>query len=184
MISDKTLPAFGARLRRLRRLRGWKQSQVAEFANVSQTTVSRWEVGEIEPDAWLMAKVLYWVGSSSGHDSALRRLVQSSRHPVHLIGEADHRLLSASEPRVREWRRSAGELLGSSLWRFATDEIVEAEKALIDRGWWAQADPAPVLVTTRNYDGPELRIVAGTMTWERVYLGDGTPARLCTSAGA
>jgi transcriptional regulator with XRE-family HTH domain len=180
----KPLPSFGRRLRRLRRLRGWKQSQIAELASVCQTTVSRWEAGVIAPAHDSADALLAALTSFTAVDEALRRLVESSNVPAHLIGEADHRLMAASPAREREWRRSAAELSGASLWPFATDEIVAAEAQLEALRWWEEQAPAAVTVRTGERNDKDLIIVAGTMIWERIYLADGTPARLCSSAPA
>lgn len=175
------LPGFGARLKRLRRARNLKQAYVAAIAGVCQTTVSRWEAGVIEPPRKVAAKVLHELQGTSHADTALRRLVESSRLPVHLISDADHRLLAASDARWRQWGPGAHRCAGESLWPFATDEIVAAEEALSSSGWWDQHLPDPVEVVTRAGGSPPCRIAPGRMLWERVWLSDGTPARICTS---
>ena len=175
-----SFPSFGARLRRLRRVRGWKQSHIAELARVCQATVSRWEAGSLEPDPELAALLLKTLVGKAPCDTALRRLVESSRASVHLITDADHRLLAASPARETEWQATAASLLGRSLWSCATEAIIAAEEGLEAGGWWKNAAPVPVTLET----GPGrrvLRIVAGVMIWERVWLADGVPARLCTS---
>lgn len=176
------LPDFGARLRRIRRLRGVKQAAVATLAGVCQTTVSRWEAGAITPDPATAHDVLRAMAAAPTDDRALRRLVEGSTLSTHLVTDIDHRLLAASPGRVAEWRRPAADLLGVSLWCFATTEIAAAEQSLGADGWWERSAPPSVTVWTGDRDASDLRIVAGWMTWERVYLNDGTPARLCTSA--
>lgn len=175
------LPSLGARLRRVRRARNLKQAHVAAIAGVRQSTVSRWEAGTLEPPKVLADRLLHALQPASGADSALRRLVEASRLPVHLISDADHRLLAASAARWREWGPGARRCVGESLWRFATDDIVAAEGSLSAVGWWDLHLPQPVEVVTRAGGEPPLRIGAGPMLWERVWLEDGTPARLCTS---
>lgn len=175
-----TFPSFGARLRRLRRVRGWKQSHIAELARVCQATVSRWEAGSLEPDPELATLLLETLVGKAHCDTALRRLVENSWAPVHLITDADHRLLAASPSREKEWQATAASWLGRSMWSCATDAIIAAEEGLEEDGWWENTVPTPVTLET----GPGqrmLRIVAGLMIWERVWLADGIPARLCTS---
>ena len=178
------LPHFGSRLRRLRRLRGLKQEVVAELAGVTQPTVSRWEKGELEPEAALACKLLAELSGGGGQagDGPLRRLVETSSLPVHLIDDADHRLLAASRPREHEWGRAAADLLGRSLWCYATEAIKAAEAGLDEAGWWYDVTPVPVQVRTGEADAG-LRIAPGLMLWERLYLVDGTPVRLCTTIG-
>ena len=175
------LPAFGQRLQRLRRLRGLKQQAVADLAGVCQTTVSRWEAGALVPDSAVAERVLGRLAASSdlAADSILRRLVETAPCPVHLILDLDHRLLAASPARERQWRRSAADLFGHSLWRFASPAIETAEQKLGDAGWW-QRSPQPVTVDLAAAD-TGLPIASGRMVWERLHLADGTPVRLCAS---
>ena len=176
------LPHLGPRLRRLRRLQGLKQGILAEWAGVTQATVSRWEAGELEVQPALADKLLVQLmARNNGRaDAPLRRLVETSPLPVHLIADADHRLLAASPPREREWGQAAAGLIGCSLWRYATEGIQAAETALHPLGWWQDPLPAPVEVHTGSGNAG-LEIKAGLMLWERLYLGDGTPVRLCTT---
>jgi transcriptional regulator with XRE-family HTH domain len=174
------LPGFGPRLRRLRRQRGLKQGHVAEIAGVCQTTVSRWEAGQIEPAPALAAAVLQRLTRGLPQDRALRRLVESSSQIVHLVTDIDHRLLAASPAREADWAAKAAPYLGQSLWRFATAAIVRAEQSLTDLGWWETQAPAPVRVEISDGRVDEIRIRPGLMLWERLWLADGTPARLCT----
>jgi len=171
------LPAFS------RRLRGWKQSIVAELAGVPQTTVSRWERGEIAPAEDMARNVIAALGRSCSGlaDTPLRRLIEGSLQPVHLVCDDDHRLLAASPSRLQQWRIAFAELEGRSLWPFASDEVVAAEKGLEAQGWRDDAAPAPISVELAPADRG-LRFVAGQMLWERLHLADGTAARLCLQA--
>ena len=74
---------------------------------------------------------------------------------------------------------TALELVGVSLWQFATDEIRRAEADLADSDWWSVQMPAPrIFQTSERRDA--IRISAGGIMWERLYLSDGTPVRLVT----
>ena len=174
------LPAFHLRLRRLRRSRGLKQAYVAALLGVDQSTVSRWESGALVPEPERVEHALRMLGAAPADDCALRRLVRTSSVPCHLVTDADHRLLAVSLPRQREWMRSASELMGTSLWRFATPEIAAAEARLDALQWWEQAAPAPVVLHTSEGWTDGLHILEGDMVWERVWLSSGEPARLCT----
>jgi hypothetical protein len=52
---------------------------------------------------------------------------------VHLICDLTHRLLACSSARANEFGVSECELIGVSLWRYATEEVVVQEVALADR---------------------------------------------------
>ncbi|WP_342618370.1 helix-turn-helix transcriptional regulator [Rhodoferax sp. GW822-FHT02A01] len=175
------LPSFGKRLKRLRRVKGLKQETIAALANVNQATVSRWESGAIAPPQETMQRLLRALDQIPFMDSALQRLVHTSSLPVHLITDVDHRLLAASIPRQRMWGIAENAMLQTSLWKFATTDIVAAESRLGAVGWWEQEAPEPVLVHLRSPQTEGLHIHAGTMLWERVWLANGLPARLCTS---
>ena len=174
---------YGRALSRWRRLRGVKQSHAAELFGVTQATLSRWERGYHRlPDAAArkLTKLLAAPLDSSA-DAGLRRLVESSALPVHLICDLTHRLLAASPARFAEWTADAAALRGTSLWRFATDEIQQAESRLGDLGWYDERTTELRFWTSDNHD-PMVRIVPGILVWERLTLSDGTLARLVTTA--
>jgi transcriptional regulator with XRE-family HTH domain len=173
---------FGRALRRWRRLRGVKQSHAAELFGVTQATLSRWERGyhHVPEGAALKLSHLLAAPLNSTADAGLRRLVESSTLPVHLICDLSHRLLAASRPRLAEWNVDAPTLLGTSLWRFATDEICAAESRLGDLGWYDDGAVHLSFWTGSNSD-PIVPIEAGILVWERLQLSDGTLARLVTS---
>lgn len=175
---------LGLALRRHRRLRGLKQDHVAALLGVTQATVSRWEHGTHRPDprqAHRLAALLRAAAGSEA-DSALRRLVETSTLPVHLICDTTHHLLAASPSRFAEWQRGR-DLIGSSLWPFATDAIRAAEAELTDLGWY-EPGSKPVLTWTGTNNGRGIRILAGPMLWEHIRLADGSSARLVTSLDA
>lgn len=173
---------YGRALRRWRRLRGVKQSHAAELFGVTQATLSRWERGYHRlPDvaARRLTRLLA-APLDSASDAGLRRLVESSALPVHLICDLTHRLLAASPARFTEWTAAASELRGTSLWRFATNEIQQAESRLGDVGWYDEGTTELRFWTSDNHD-PMVRIVPGILVWERLTLSDGTLARLVTT---
>lgn len=170
-------------LRLVRRHRGIKQAHAAELLGVTQSTVSRIERGELRPAGALRNRLLDLVFARihPTRDAALRRLVEGSACPVHLVCDLTHRLLAASAPREREWQRAASELRGQPLWRYATEAIRAAEARLPDLGW-GERDGAHALTFVTGANGlDELRIVPGVQIWERILLSDGSPARLVTS---
>jgi transcriptional regulator with XRE-family HTH domain len=89
---------IGLALRRFGRLNTVKQSAVAEMLGVSQGCVSRWESGGHRPDAGQTDRIIQLISASVGndHDAALKRLVECSDRPVHLICDSTHRLLAAA----------------------------------------------------------------------------------------
>jgi transcriptional regulator with XRE-family HTH domain len=170
-------------LRLVRRHRGIKQAHAAELLKVTQPTVSRIERGELIPAGALRRRLLDLVSARihPARDAALRRLVEGSANPVHLVCDLTHRLLAASAPRECEWRRTAGELRGRPLWRYASEAIRTAEARLPDLGW-GERDGAHALTFVTGANGlDELPIVPGLQVWERILLSDGAPARLVTS---
>jgi transcriptional regulator with XRE-family HTH domain len=174
---------FGRALRRWRRLRGVKQSHAAELLGVTQATLSRWERGHhrLPEAAARKLEQLLAAPLESAQDTGLRRLVESSALPVHLICDLTHCLLAASPQRFAEWRADAPALRGTSLWRFATGEIQHAESRLGDLGWYDDGTTELRFWTGANHD-PQVPIVPGVLVWERLTLSDGTLARLVTSA--
>jgi transcriptional regulator with XRE-family HTH domain len=173
---------FGRALRRWRRLRGVKQSHAAELFGITQATLSRWERGHHRPpeDAARKLTTLLAAPLESSGDAALRRLVESSTLPVHLICDLTHRLLAASPMRLADWTADAAELRGRSLWRFASDEIRQAESRLGDLGWFDEGTTELRFWTGANHD-PVVPIEPGILVWERLTLSDGTLARLVTT---
>jgi transcriptional regulator with XRE-family HTH domain len=173
---------FGRALSRWRRLRGVKQSHAAELFGVTQATLSRWERGHhrLPGAAARRLTTLLAAPLDSSGDAGLRRLVESSALPVHLICDLTHRLLAASPSRFAQWTADAADLRGSSLWRFATDEIHLAESRLGELGWYDEGTTELRFWTSANHD-PLVPIEPGVLVWERLTLSDGTLARLVTS---
>ncbi|SDW35269.1 Helix-turn-helix domain-containing protein [Ruegeria halocynthiae] len=171
-------PAFGKRLKRLRRSVGLKQSALADLLEVDQTTISRWENGTQIPSAHVQQAVFSALGPVRVQDSGLKRLVVNSSECLHLVEEVTHTCLAYSASRARDWKTSQNALLGVSLWQFATDEIRQAEAELQQDGWWDLHAPSPKAFLTSEAVHDQIRISAGQIVWERLYLSDGTPVRL------
>jgi transcriptional regulator with XRE-family HTH domain len=174
---------YGRALSRWRRLRGVKQSHAAELFGVTQATLSRWERGYHQPPDWAARKLTNLLAAplDSAADAGLRRLVQSSALPVHLICDLTHCLLAASPSRFAEWTADAAALRGTSLWRFATGEIQQAESRLGELGWYDEGATELRFWTGANHD-PLVPIEPSLLVWERLTLSDGTLARLVTTA--
>ncbi|QEN90972.1 helix-turn-helix transcriptional regulator [Labrys sp. KNU-23] len=171
----------GRALRRLRMLKGIKQSHLGELLGVDQASISRWERGTVPlgEDRWRTVLDLLVTAPKPAEDAALKRLVTSSNAKVHLICDHSHRLLAASLPRQAEWH---AHLLGSSLLPYATAEILAAEEGLADRGWHEGFLVSLTLETGANHD-PVLPIAPSRVLWERMTLADGSAARLVTTVG-
>lgn len=71
-------PAFGRRLKRLRRATGMKQAALAHVMRVDQASVSRWENGVQTPSPEQQAAVFAALSDHRADDAALKRLVGSS----------------------------------------------------------------------------------------------------------
>jgi transcriptional regulator with XRE-family HTH domain len=181
MISE--LP-IGLALRRFRRLNMVKQSAVAETLGVSQGCVSRWESGAHRPDAGQRERIVRLIAASGGNDgdAALKRLVESSRHPVHLICDSTHRLLAASRSRATSWRTDISELIGRSLWPFASAEIEAAEAGLAASGWFERPYQRLELRTGGN-GRSDVPVPPSRVLWETLPLADGRVGRLTTTIG-
>lgn len=175
--------SLGAALALTRRLRGMKQSYAAELLQVTQSTVSRLERGEIKPAGALRARILELVSArlDPDRDSGLRRLVEMAAEPAHLVCDLTHRLLAASPDREREWGRTASELYGMSLWPYASDAIQAAEAALPNLRWGTSTGAHAFAFTTGSNHSKDLRVVPARTLWERMLLADGSPVRLVTN---
>ena len=173
-----SLPVFRARLKRVRTAVRLKQSGLAELLGVDQATVSRWESGRHIPEPEIQSEVFEKLLPYRSDDAALRRLVETSQDCIHLVDEATHNCLAYSAGRANEWGVGRRDMLGISLWQFATEEIQRAEMELEQSGWWSDLSPEPRLFITSQSNGRDIHIRAGQILWERVYLADGTPARL------
>jgi transcriptional regulator with XRE-family HTH domain len=172
--------SLGPALRRIRLVRGWKQSAVAAKLGVDQSSISRLERGDIEPSPEVHERLLALISARlDGHgDAGLRRLIVNAALPVHLICDATHRLLAASRPRESQWRRPVSDLIGVTLWPFVTAEIAAAEASLEARGWREGAHLAGLRVFTEANQSHEVPIPRSTLLWERMTLADGSVARL------
>ncbi|MBB6249550.1 helix-turn-helix domain-containing protein [Nitrospirillum iridis] len=173
------VPHLGPSLRMWRTLRRMKQMHVAELLGVSQATVSRWESGALAPDADEQTAVrrLMRAGLDSAADRELARLVSQSSGAVHLVCDLTHTLLALSPARERDFGRPRADLIGTSLWPYASEDIVAAEARLPDLGWFEPAAPALELTTRANHS-TDLPIRPSRFRWVRFQLSDGTFARL------
>lgn len=170
---------LGRSLRAWRTARRVKQAHAAEILGVSQATVSRWESGALTPSPPEAARLadLLAARPDSDADRALLDLVETSTEPAHLICDLSHRLLAASAARSREWGLPKEDLLGASLWRYASPAIVAAEAGLEKAGWYDALPPAVTVDTDAN-ESNEVPIRPGRMSWTRLRLSDGRFARL------
>ncbi|MFK5979628.1 MAG: helix-turn-helix transcriptional regulator [Rhizobiaceae bacterium] len=180
--SSPSLPAFGPRLRQMRRAAGVKQSTLSSELNINQSTLSRWEAGIQAPEEHIQQQAFSLLASEKPNDVALRRLIETSNSLLHLIEDTTHICLAFSNLRAKEWgNQDSNLLIGKSLWRFATEEIQAAEDSLATGNWWSSRSPTSQTFTTSKKIHNELIINEGQIIWERMYLSDGTPVRLCTS---
>ncbi len=172
----------GGALRRMRLLRGMKQSHLAECLGVTQSTVSRWESGSLPlPDVqWRLARRALAPLVASVEEAVLVRLVEQSRSRVHLICDRTHRLIAASPARCENWRIPYGRLKGQPMLPYASPEILKAESTLAGLGWHEGRVPRLVVATGPNARG-DVPILPGRVLWERVGLGDGAAGRLVTT---
>ena len=89
--------------------------------------------------------------------------------------------VAASDAREAEWLVPASDLQGEPLFRFATDEIREAERRLDGIGWFADAATTAVLWVRGRERDAAIRMATGHCVWERLTLNDGSPVRLVTT---
>lgn len=170
---------LGRTLRTWRAIRRIKQLHAAELLRVSQATISRWENGQAAPDPDEAERLRRLMAArlDSDADRVLGRLVRQSSAPVHLVCDLTHRLLAASPAREAQFKVPASTLLGVSLWRCASEDIVRAEGQLAEIGWFGPAPPALAFRTGRR-ESADLVIHACEMRWVRFQLSDGSHARL------
>lgn len=175
---------LGPALRRFRRLHGIKQGDVAERLGVTQASVSRWESRAHEPEGAVRERIVALIAAmtDAAGDAAIKRLIASSTLPVHLVCDATHRLLAVSPVRAAAWRVEVSSYIGTSLWRFASPEIVAAEESLTDRGWFERPFQRLRFETGPN-DHDTITVRAGVMEWETIPLADGGIGRLATTLG-
>jgi len=171
---------LGRNLRRMRRLRGMKQSHVADLLGVAQATVSRWEAGGQAPSPEAHAALRRLLAPRPAADAALKRLVEAASLPLHLVCDATHALLAASPARQARWRKSAADLAGRSLWPFASAEIQAMEARREALGWFGPEPVALAFWTEANRDAV-VPIAPGLTLWERIPLADGGMARLVST---
>ncbi len=159
-----------------------KQSAVADMLGVSQGCVSRWESNAHKPDAAQRERIIQLISAPTGndHDAGLKRLVQDSQRPVHLICDATHQLLAASSSRAASWRTDISELIGRSLWPYASSEIAAAEARLFESGWFERPYQCLKLYTEAN-GRSDVPVMPSRVLWETLPLADGRVGRLTTT---
>jgi transcriptional regulator with XRE-family HTH domain len=172
--------SLGPALRRWRVLHRVKQRHAAELFGVAQSTVSRWESGRQAMEPEEQAKVEAVVGArlDAAADRVLAALVCESPRAVHLICDLTHRLLACSSRRAEQFGVPESDLIGRSLWPFATDALAAMEGTLAGRGWYERLAPPPLEIDTGRNRSPIVRIRPSRCRWTRLLLSGGTPARL------
>jgi transcriptional regulator with XRE-family HTH domain len=180
---NDTVPAplgLGPGLRRWRLLHRVKQSHAAELLGVTQSTISRWEAGVQQMESAERAKVERILSArlQAAADHALARLVDESPRPVHLVCDLTHRLLACSPSRAQEFRVPLAQLMGRSLWHYATDDIARQERRLDEIGWRDAVAPPSLTFATGSNGSDVVPIRSGQCRWTRLTLCDGTVARL------
>lgn len=170
---------LGECLRTWRLLNRVKQSHAAELLSISQPTVSRIEKGLLQPSPTERAAIreLLVAQLTSAADRELVRLVNASSSSVHVVCDLTHRLIAASPRRCREFRVPLSDLLGRSLWKFATEELEQLEHRLPELGWFDGDAPA-IEVCTRGRDYSEVVVPHGEYKYMRFRLANGSHVRL------
>ena len=102
--------------------------------------------------------------------------------PSTLSANSTHRLLAASRSRAASWRTDISELIGRSLWPFASPEIEAAEAGLFETGWFERPWQNLELRTGSN-GRSDVPVPPGLMLWETLPLADGRVGRLTTTIG-
>lgn len=176
--------SLGRSLKVWRALNRVKQMQAADLLAVSQGTISRWESGRLTPNAaeQIALRRLMQARLSSAADQRLAELVTGAGAPMHLICDLTHRLLAWSPTRARE-ALTNDNLIGTSLWRYASDELRETERRLPELGWYQPAPPALIGRTGANHSH-RFRIRPSRFRFTRFQLSDGSFARLVETLAA
>ncbi|AZF38250.1 hypothetical protein C4J88_3476 [Pseudomonas sp. R4-39-08] len=170
----------GIALRRWRLLHRVKQTHAAQMFNVNQSTLSRWENGLQAMDAAAHQQLerLLSARLDTAADQALAGLVRDSSRAVHLVCDLTHRLLACSPSRAAQFSRPLVDLMGQSLWRYATAEIRQVEAALDHTGWRENQAPPALQFSTGSNDSSLVPIRPSLCRWTRLILSDGSAARL------
>jgi len=181
-LQQRLLP-LGRRLRRFRILRQIKQERLAGDLGVSQGMLSRWESGVHEPSPGARCRIERMLEQHErvGIDSTLRRLIEYSPFPVHLVCDDTLALLAVSQARQAEWRIEVSSFYGVSLRRFATQEITEAERKLRQLGWFEGGGSGIARFITSGNDDPDVPILPSRVVWERIGIADGRVGLLVTN---
>lgn len=170
---------LGRSLRNWRVLNRVKQAHAADLLGISQATLSRWENGGYVAEADRQARLrsLLAARPTSAADHALCRLVVAAPTPMHLVCDMTHRLFAASRRRAREFRAPLSQLIGTSLWRHASEDIMQLEAGLGDLGWFDTV-ALDVTATTRPNSSATVIIPESRFRWVRFQLSCGSFARL------
>ena len=91
---------------------------------------------------------------------------------------------ACSPSRAAEFSRPLPALLGTSLWRYASPEIVRMEAALDPLGWHDRAGPPSVEFDTGANASRVVPIRGSRCRWTRMALSDGSAVRLVETLDA
>ena len=162
-----------------------KQGALANYLGVSQVMISYWERGHLIPSEEFHSRMIGFFQKeySAPEDKLIKRLVENSERPTHIVCDFSHVLLAASRARQLEWKCYYIDLLGKVLFKDLPDDIVVAE----DKYSWLDYEQRineTFLVSTCGRSEGDYKIRPTEMLWEPFSLSDGKIVRLVTNVSA
>lgn len=169
-------------IKRMRIQKGMKQGNFAHLFGVSQSTVSKWENGTLQLSTQQLKKLRsnFNAKLDPNYDQWLRRLIENSGIPVHLMCETSHFPLAASGPRLEEWGCDLNDMMDRPLSADLPEDIFEAEinfsNEIMNQPKLRYFKTETVGRKNGNY-----RINPAKMVWERTQLSGGEWVRVVTN---
>lgn len=152
--------AWGAQLRRFRRLRAIKQNALAEQLGVDQATVSRWESGRQIPDLGMQRRLRALMRGAGPRDEVLLKHWIDTALGYTTLTDAQRTILAASPSFCVLHEVAPSEIVGMSAVPSFTEEM--------ERLWW-------IAVENGFFDGEIASVTVvsrfNTLSGGRTYLG-------------
>lgn len=171
-IASGNLTDWPVQIRRLRRLKGLKQAALADLISVDQSTISRWENGDVLPDTRMQQRLQALLYDVRVDESLLKHAIGTA------IGEAvlsnwDRVIVGASASYSIGHGLSQRDIIGRSARPMYTEESEAIRRLVYDYGFYRGEVASITAIARANTLSGHCHNRLTKAVWTPVRLSDG-----------